>query len=43
MLWEMFKHGKVITIVCADSFDEAIEKARRIDPDICAGRRVWED
>lgn len=37
MKWKIFKSEKEYVIVRADSFDEALAKARKIDKAYCAG------
>ena len=37
MKWKIYKSRTDFVIVRADSFDEALKKARRINPDYCAG------
>lgn len=37
MKWKIFKSPTEFIIVRADSFDEAIKKARLLDPGYCGG------
>lgn len=37
MKWKIYKSATDFVIVRADSFDEALKKARRIDPAFCGG------
>lgn len=37
MKWKIFKTATEFIIVWADSFDEALKKARRIDKEYCGG------
>lgn len=42
MQWKIFKSEDDFVIVHADSFDEALKKARRIDPAFCGGYVIEE-
>lgn len=42
MKWKIFKSAAESIIVLADSFDEALRKARIIDPDYSAGYVIAE-
>ena len=37
MKWKIFKSAEEYVIIRADSFDEALAKARKIDKAYCAG------
>lgn len=37
MKWKIFKSSTDFVIVRAESFDEALKKARRLDPRYCGG------
>lgn len=37
MKWKIFKSATDFVIVQAESFDEALKKARRLDPRYCGG------
>ena len=37
MKWKIFKSATDFVIVQAESFDEALKKARRLDPNYCGG------
>lgn len=43
MKWKIFKSAKEYIIVRADSFDEALKKARRLDPKYCGGYIIGDE
>lgn len=43
MKWKIFKSVEEYVIIRAASFDEALEKARKIDKSYCAGYVVDDD